>query len=86
MATLLAWLCLAVLMHAGIAVDWQADMHQLSRQMMLQQLYIEERVRSEGRSGIKQVIQKFTSGNIKLLLSTMIPINPLSVAGERAVA
>lgn len=30
---------------------------QLSRQMMLQQLYVEERTRTEGDSGIKQVLR-----------------------------
>ena len=54
---LLLWLCIAVLLQLkGGSSTLQMDVHQLARQMMLQQLFVEERIRSDGDSGIKQVI------------------------------
>ena len=56
MAGMWALLCICALalgIHGGISVEDR--LAQLGRQLMLQQLFVEERIRSDGDSGIKVI-------------------------------
>ena len=54
--------CIVVLFEIGFATDadekfkqMQQQIDSLSRQLMLQQFYTQQRVRTEGNSGLKQI-------------------------------